>query len=236
MKDKELKNKELNGKDLFIMIMMNFVIGIIGMVAGCSIGNEIHESANNDYSNTSTNNDEELETMLKSYLKQYIDENSALTEQKNALESEIAALEKQKEELTNNKTYDVKQLLVVEYSFEANKQNLWILNTEYTGTEICDEVFGRFKAWYGLHPEDPNNHQYEVCARYVHLYPENTQPLANYLTDDRIAEIVQNGSRITTTTLREIEEEINAEYNKNIQASYVPTCAPKIKNYKINYM
>lgn len=144
--------------------------------------------------------------IAEGYLKPYI-------EQRDRLEEEIDRLLDQKEQLQNDQTFNMEDLIVIEHTTLDNKSNLYILESDNDG--ICTEYHGDFKAWYNVHPDDEEH--YDACFDYVHFY--ECQPLFNYLTDKEIETLSENNGEVTTSKLDEIQTHIREDYHNQLQKS-----------------
>lgn len=140
---------------------------------------------------------------LDEYLNEYI-------EKRSALEEEIDSLLQQKEELKNSETFNISDLIVIEYNNEKNNQtNLYIC--KHDAGQLYHEYHNEFQAAYGLHL-DTDEHICNACTSLVHFY--EGQPLFNYLTDEEIDKIDKNDGEIATLELDEILKRIRVEYKE----------------------
>ncbi len=139
--------------------------------------------------------------IAKDYLKTYI-------EQRDRLEEEIDRLLEQKEQLQSDQTFNIKDLIVMEYTNIDNKSNLYILVSN--GAIFYTEYHGVFDAeWHSIN--DTN-----ISKRAI--YFTEYQPLFNYLTDKEIETLSENNGEVTTSELDEILARIRKEdYHQQLQ-------------------
>lgn len=133
-------------------------------------------------------------------------------ERRNKLQDEIDELEKQKEQLLNERTYKLDNLILGEVEINNSKE-LYIIDVNGS-TDIYDEIHNDFKVVCNWHSSDRSNH-YEFCGKYIHLYQEDITPLAISLTDEELEEIRNNDGKLTTSQADKILERLRKEYHSS---------------------
>jgi len=194
-----MKNIKIN--DLLRTRIISGGLSLVLIASGFGLGKLDSKNSASESSNTTIISDDEL---VNQYLGDYI-------EKRDALEREIASLLKQKERLQNVETFNMEELVVMENSNVDNKTDLYILRATGIGG-ICYEYHNDFRAWYKLHPN--SGEHTDSCSNYIHFY--ECQPLFNYLTDEEIETLTNNGGKITTLELDKILARIRSEYQKQI--------------------
>lgn len=93
---------------------------------------------------------------------------------------------------------------------DNGESNLYILNHSTEG--IYHEYRDLFRAWYRMHPYT-QEHILDFCPQYVHF--DEGEPLFNYLNDEEINKLTENGGVFTTIELDEILNRLRNEYKQN---------------------
>ena len=184
-----MKNMKINEK-----LMTRIVSGglsIVLVATGFVIGKLDSKNQNSNVN---------AEKIVNEYLEEYIAERSSL-------EEEIEKLLKQKEMLKQSKTFDVQDLVVMKHTKYDNQTDLYIVYPS-PGSGIYSEYHGDFQAWYNLH-EHTEEHVHDFCSDYVHFY--EGRPLFDYLTQEEIEKVENNGGKITTVELDRILQRIREE-------------------------
>ena len=189
--NEKLRTRIISGGLSLVLVASGFCLGKL-------------DSKNNNSSKPSNTTIVSEDEFVNQYLSDYI-------EKRDALEKKIASLLEQKERLQNVETFNMEDLVVMENSNVDNETNLYILRATGNGG-ICYEYHNAFQAWYRLHYESEKH--YDWCLDYIHF--DECQPLFNYLTDEEIETLTNNGGKITTLELDEILVRIRSEYQEQI--------------------
>lgn len=197
--NEELRTRIISGGLSLVLVAFGFGLGKLD-----SKNNNSSEPSNT----TIVSEDESVSISSDELVNQYLGD---YIEKRDALEKEIASLSEQKERLQNVKTFNMEDLVVMENSNVDNETNLYILRATGNGG-ICYEYHNAFRAWYRMHPESGKH--YDWCLDYIHF--DECQPLFNYLTDEEIETLTDNGGKITTLELDEILTRIRSEYQEQI--------------------
>lgn len=190
--NKKLKNRTILNKEFKTkLIFHGYVLGvlIVGYVSGYNSGKNNNSLKINQ------------ENIVNEYLEEY-------TQKQDELEKEITSLQEQKEALQNTKTFNVKDLIVIEYTNENNETIPYILYSNATDG-IYTEYHDAFNAWYNMH-NYTEEHIYDFCPDYIHFGEYNQ--LFEYLTEDEITTLSNKNGRITNLELDELLNRIRNEY------------------------
>ncbi len=195
--NQDLKNRIISGGLSIVLIMSGFVAG--------KIDSKIN-TPNNETDLTATKTDDTIDELTDKYLSNYVSK-------RNNLEAEINDLKEQKKQLQNVEVFDINKLTVIENNDINNESNLYILCQSLVDC-IYDEYHGLFRAYYRLDPNTtPQDHVNDFCPVFIHF--DEGEPLFNYLTDEEMKKLTENGGTFTTTELDEILNRLRKEYKEN---------------------
>ncbi len=187
--------------------------------------------------NTAIVSDDELESVGSD---EFVNQSTGeyIEKQDDVLEEVDTNLLEEKENIQNVETFNIENLIVMENINENNESDLYVLHvTNYGGTcyeycmeningnnesdlhilnvpsgdGTCYEFCNEFKTWFGLYL-DIDEGIYDVWPGYI--YCKNCQPLFNYLTDEEIDSVANNGGKITKLGLDEVLARIRTEYQR----------------------
>lgn len=181
-----MKNKNYKHSILGLMILSS----LIGGTTGC-----LKKYDNN-----------EVDAAVRDALEKY-------EERRNELQDEIDELKKQREQLVNERTFHLNDLIVGEIVENDGSKELYIFDTS-SNTGIFNEIHDDFNAWFNLHDKN-DEHDHMVCASYYHIYQENISLLALLLNDDELEEIRNNDGKLKTSQADKILERIREEYHSS---------------------
>lgn len=108
-----------------------------------------------------------------------------------------------------------------------NDGRLYIINKNLGTPNIYMECHNLFAAFYNLHPEDKDNHNFDFCPQYVHIYEEDITPLYAYLNDETREKIENQNGKVSMYKVNKIEEQLNEKYKKEKNRT-----TSKVKTYK----
>lgn len=121
-----------------------------------------------------------------------------------------ASSDNKEDEIIQDKTFDIRNLVLGAVSFEDDTKLLFIFE-EDSYSSFLKEYHGLFSAWYNLH-NNGDQHCY-ACNTYEHVYLGDICPLYPLLTDDEKEKIInKNDSTLTTQELDEILFRLRNQY------------------------
>ena len=138
------------------------------------------------------------------------------------------------QEKENENSYGVEQTdeevstFLLSNLFVIEKENrLYIINKNLETPSIYTECHNLFAAFYNLHPDNKDNHTFDFCPQYVHIYDEDITPLYEYLDDETREKIEEQNGKVSMYKVNKIEEQINEKYKKEKNKT-----TSKVKTYK----
>lgn len=122
---------------------------------------------------------------------------------------------------------EVNPFLLSDLFVIENDDRLYIINRSLSTPSIYMECHNLFAAFYNLHPDDKDNHTFDFCPQYVHIYDEDITPLYEYLDDETREKIEEQNGKVSMYKVNKIEEQINEKYKKEKNKT-----TSKVKTYK----
>ncbi len=191
--NQEWRNRIISGGLSVVLVMSGFAMGKV----------DSKRNISSDETEIATETNDNTDEVVDRYLSNYISE-------RNSLEEEIKNLKEKKEKLQNVEEFDIDDLIVMENVNDKGESNLYIL---YNSTNsFYHEYHHLFQAWYRMHPYH-QEHTLDSCPTYVHF--DEGEPLFNYLNDEEINKLTENGGVFTTIELDEILNRLRNEYKQN---------------------
>lgn len=192
--NQELRNRIISGGLSVVLLMSGFAMGKV----------DSKRNISSDETEIATETNDNTDEVVDRYLSNYISK-------RNNLEEEIKNLEEKKKQLKNVEKFNINDLIVMENVNAKGESNLYILYNSTTNS-IYREYHHLFQAWYRMH-QDEQNHIPDICPKYVHFDEEEL--LFNYLNDEEINKLTENGGVFTTIELDEILNRLRNEYKQN---------------------
>lgn len=207
-----MKNLKVNEKLMTIIVTGG--ISLVTMAVGFGLGRTVSKSDTSKIVNETVADSNDTKNVvngeiINEYLTEYIDKRAAL-------EEDIETLSARKEELQKKnsrdiKSFDMRNLIVIEHENADNENNLYILDSKGSGPSY-NEYHAIFRAWYGLHLHPETDEHTRGCSDYV--YFDEFRPLADYLTEAEIYNVELNDGWVTNLELDEILNRIRKEFQE----------------------